>query len=70
MYAMTRSMFTLPLFNGQPAVCGGRRPGDAISRGVQFYYKAFSLPVNSAARPRLTVELEAQIRENLARIAK
>jgi hypothetical protein len=55
--------------NGQPAVCGGRRPGDAISRGVHFYYKAFSLPVHNAARPRLTKELEAQFAER-ARLEK
>ena len=64
--------------NGQPALHGGRRPGDAISRGVHFYYKAFSLPVHNAARPRLTKELkaqfaesarlEAQIRESLKRV--
>jgi hypothetical protein len=62
----------------QPAVWVGRRTGDAISRGVHFYYKAFSLPVHNAARPRLTKELkaqfaesarlEAQIRESLKRV--
>jgi len=57
-------MFTLPLYNGQPAVCGGRRPGDAISRGVHSYYRGFLLPVNSVARPRLTAELEAQFAES------
>ena len=41
---MTRSMDT-SLFKGQPAVLGGRQPGDAISRGValilhQFYFLA------------------------------
>jgi len=54
--------------NGQPAVYGGRWPGDAISRGVHVYYKAFSLPVHNAARLRLTAELEAQIRESLKRV--
>lgn len=64
---------------GQPAVYGGRRPGDAISRGVYSYYRRFLLPVNGSARPRLTAELEAQfaesarletqIRENLKRVA-
>jgi len=72
-------MYTLPLYNGQPAVSGGRRPGDAISRGVYLYYKAFLMPVNSVARVGLKAELEAQfaevarlevqIRESLKRLA-
>ncbi|MFZ5808049.1 MAG: hypothetical protein ACOY16_02105 [Chloroflexota bacterium] len=49
--------------NGQPAVCGGRRPGDAISRGVHFDYRALLLPVKSATRPRLAAEPEAQMAE-------
>jgi hypothetical protein len=54
--------------NGKPAVWVGRRPRDAISRGVHFDYRTLLLPVKSAALPQRTVELEAQIRESLKRV--
>jgi len=71
------------LFKGQPALSGGRRPGDAISRGVCFHYTWSEHFVNKSEpfaqmMARLTKELEAQfeesakleniIRQNLRRI--
>jgi hypothetical protein len=48
---------------GQPAISGGRRPGDAISRGVCLCCIQFYKVVNMR-RARLTKELEAQFEES------
>jgi len=48
---------------GQPAISGGRRPEDAISRGVYLYCIQFYKVVNMRLA-RLTEELEAQLEES------
>ncbi len=68
MYAITRCM-PVSLYNGQPAVCGGRRPRDAISGGVFFIitiYNFLSIAGWRAAQAearRLDAAIEANLRE-------
>jgi len=66
---MTLSTITSRLFKGQPALSGGRRPGDAISRGVCLHYTWSGHFVNKTKpfaqkMARLTAELEGQFEES------
>jgi hypothetical protein len=75
MYAMTLATMTSLVFKGQPALSGGRRPGDAISRGVCFYYTWGWHFVNKSEpfaqkMSRLTQQLEELIRANLKRLGE